>query len=402
MSVAATEFDRTMSRPRQLEIDPLLIFAVASLLLLGVVMVASASMSVAEREYGSAFFYLQRHAAHLVVGLLLGLVVLGIPSEWWRAGSPVALMFAFALLLVVLLPGVGHEVNGSVRWIRLGPLNLQVSEPARLLIMIYLCGYLLRHGDAVRASLVGFAKPLVVVALACALLLAQPDFGAATVLLATCLGIMFLAGVRFSHFLLLFVVAALALAALALSSDYRIARLKGFLDPWADRFAGGFQLTQSLIAIGSGDVGGTGLGASVQKLFYLPEAHTDFVFAVLAEELGLVGVVTIVVLYAVLVWRAMLIGAAAQAGSRYFQALLAGGIGIWFGIQSSVNIGVNMGLLPTKGLTLPLISYGGSSLVVSLMAVALLFRIHHENVNSLSAASRRGAKKPARARRGRK
>ncbi len=402
MSVAATEFDRTMSRPRQLEIDPLLIFAVASLLLLGVVMVASASMSVAEREYGSAFFYLQRHAAHLVVGLLLGLVVLGIPSEWWRAGSPVALMFAFALLLVVLLPGVGHEVNGSVRWIRLGPLNLQVSEPARLLIMIYLCGYLLRHGDAVRASLIGFAKPLVVVALACALLLAQPDFGAATVLLATCLGIMFLAGVRFSHFLLLFVVAALALAALALSSDYRIARLKGFLDPWADRFAGGFQLTQSLIAIGSGDVGGTGLGASVQKLFYLPEAHTDFVFAVLAEELGLVGVVTIVVLYAVLVWRAMLIGAAAQAGSRYFQALLAGGIGIWFGIQSSVNIGVNMGLLPTKGLTLPLISYGGSSLVVSLMAVALLFRIHHENVNSLSAASRRGAKKPARARRGRK
>ena len=402
MSVAATEFDRTMSRPRQLEIDPLLIFAVASLLLLGVVMVASASMSVAEREYGSAFFYLQRHAAHLVVGLLLGLVVLGIPSEWWRAGSPVALMFAFALLLVVLLPGVGHEVNGSVRWIRLGPLNLQVSEPARLLIMIYLCGYLLRHGDAVRASLIGFAKPLVVVALACALLLAQPDFGAATVLLATCLGIMFLAGVRFSHFLLLFVVAALALAALALSSDYRIARLKGFLDPWADRFAGGFQLTQSLIAIGSGDVGGTGLGASVQKLFYLPEAHTDFVFAVLAEEFGLVGVVTIVVLYAVLVWRAMLIGAAAQAGSRYFQALLAGGIGIWFGIQSSVNIGVNMGLLPTKGLTLPLISYGGSSLVVSLMAVALLFRIHHENVNSLSAASRRGAKTPARARRGRK
>ena len=397
MSVAATEFDRTMSRPRQLEIDPLLIFAVASLLLLGVVMVASASMSVAAREYGSAFFYLQRHAAPLVVGLLLGLVVLGIPSEWWRAGSPVALMFAFALLLVVLLPGVGHEVNGSVRWIRLGPLNLQVSEPARLLIMIYLCGYLLRHGDAVRASLIGFAKPLVVVALACALLLAQPDFGAATVLLATCLGIMFLAGVRFSHFLLLLVVAALAL-----SSDYRIARLKGFLDPWADRFAGGFQLTQSLIAIGSGDVGGTGLGASVQKLFYLPEAHTDFVFAVLAEELGLVGVVTIVVLYAVLVWRAMLIGAAAQAGSRYFQALLAGGIGIWFGIQSSVNIGVNMGLLPTKGLTLPLISYGGSSLVVSLMAVALLFRIHHENVNSLSAASRRGAKKPARARRGRK
>ena len=402
MSVAATEFDRTMSRPRQLEIDPLLIFAVASLLLLGVVMVASASMSVAEREYGSAFFYLHRHAAHLVVGLLLGLVVLGIPSEWWRAGSPVALMFGLALLLVVLLPGVGHEVNGSVRWIRLGPLNLQVSEPARLLIMIYLCGYLLRHGDAVRASLVGFAKPLLVVAFACALLLMQPDFGAATVLLATCLGIMFLAGVRFSHFLLLFVLAALAMAALAFSSDYRLARLKGFLNPWADRFDSGFQLTQSLIAIGSGHVGGAGLGASVQKLFYLPEAHTDFVFAVLAEEFGLVGVVTIVVLYAVLVWRAMLIGAAAQAGSRYFQALLAGGIGIWFGIQSSVNIGVNMGLLPTKGLTLPLISYGGSSLVVSLMAVALLFRIHHENVNSLSAASPRGAKKPARARRGRK
>jgi len=399
MSVAATDFDRTLSRPRQLEIDPLLMFAVSSLLLIGVVMVASASMSVAEREYGSAFFYLQRHAAHLVFGLLVALFALGVPSGWWRFGSPGALLVALSLLVLVLLPGVGHEVNGSVRWIRLGPVNFQVSEPARLLIMVYLCGYLVRHGDAVRASLIGFGKPLVVVALACALLLGQPDFGAATVLLATCLGIMYLAGVRFSHFLLLFVLAAAGMAALAMSSDYRLARLQGFLDPWADPFNGGFQLTQSFIAIGSGHIGGVGLGGSVQKLFYLPEAHTDFVFAVLAEELGLVGVAAIVTLFALLVWRSIAIGTAAQAGGRQFQALLASGIGIWFGIQSSVNIGVNMGLLPTKGLTLPLVSYGGSSLVVSLMAVGLLCRIHHENISATRAASRRSGGKPAKTQR---
>ena len=197
--------------------------------------------------------------------------------------------------------------------------------------------------------------------------------------------------------------AAMAMAALALSSDYRLARLKGFLNPWADPYDSDFQLTQSLIAIGSGHIGGAGLGGSVQKLFSLPEAHPDFVFAVLAEEFGLIGVVAIIVLFALLVWRSMAIGAAAQAGGRHFQALLAGGIGIWFGIQSSVNIGVNMGLLPTKGLTLPLVSYGGSSLVVSLMAIALLCRIHHENVNALRPASRRGgSKKATKARRGRK
>jgi cell division protein FtsW len=378
MAAASLDLRAELGKPRQLAADPAMVIAVAGLVLLGIVIVASASISVAESEYGDPFFFLERHLLHLGVGLTAGLAALGVPSVWWQRGSLVALIAAFALLLVVLLPGVGYEVNGSVRWLRLGIMNLQVSEPARLLLMIYLCAYLVRFRDRLGASLGCFLRPLLIVAAACGLLLAQPDFGAASVLLATCLGIMFLAGVRFTHFFLLFVAASAAMAALAFSSDYRLQRIKGFLDPWADPNDTGYQLTQSLIAIGRGHWSGVGLGGSVQKLFYLPEAHTDFVFAVLAEEAGLLGVAAVLLLFALLVWRSLALANAAAALGRHFQALVAGGIGIWIGLQASVNIGVNMGLLPTKGLTLPLLSYGGSSLVVTLAALGMLFRIRHE------------------------
>jgi cell division protein FtsW len=247
-----------------------------------------------------------------------------------------------------------------------------------LLIVVFLAGYVARRGKDLAASLEGFLKPMAIVGAACALLLAQPDFGAATVLLATALGILFVGGVRLKYFLSFVVVAVVAMAALAFLSPYRLRRLTAFLDPWADPYDSGFQLTQSLIAIGRGELGGVGLGGSVQKLFYLPEAHTDFVFAVYAEEFGLIGVLLLIALYGILLWRMLAIASRAAAAGRPFVACLSFGLAIWLGAQAAVNIGVNMGLLPTKGLTLPLVSFGGSSLVVCCAAIGLVLRAHLE------------------------
>ena len=282
------------------------------------------------------------------------------------------------MLLLVLVPGVGVEVNGAARWINAGLFRMQVSEPAKLLFIIYLARYLARHGEEVRSRISGFIKPIGLLAIAALLLLLEPDFGATVVLTATVMGMIFMAGVKLLQFSGLLGGAGLLLASLAVSSPYRMNRLTTFMDPWADPFDSGFQLTQSLIAIGRGEWFGVGLGSSIQKLFYLPEAHTDFVFAVLAEELGLLGVCFVIVVYAVLVWRAFLIAAQAARAENLFAAYLAYGIGIWFGLQSFINIGVNMGLLPTKGLTLPLMSYGGSSMIVMCAAIALLLRVDYE------------------------
>ncbi|UCC55340.1 MAG: putative lipid II flippase FtsW, partial [Gammaproteobacteria bacterium] len=281
-------------------------------------------------------------------------------------------------------------------WINTGIFNLQVSEPAKLMILVYLASYLARHGNEVRTRFSGFIKPLVILALAALLLLMEPDFGSAVVLMATAMGMIFIAGVRLWQFSGMLGLAGLSLGGLAVSSPYRMERLTTFLNPWADPFDSGFQLTQSLIAIGRGEWFGVGLGASIQKLFYLPEAHTDFVFAVLAEELGLFGVFMVIALYAVVVWRAFVIAATAEKAGNAFAALLAWGIGIWFGLQAFINMGVNMGLLPTKGLTLPLMSYGGSSMVVMCAAVALLLRIDFETrctVEGLSASGTARAKR---------
>src|SRR5690606_8873896 len=298
-----------------------------------------------------------------------------VPLKVWQRLSTLMLFGAFALLTLVLVPGFGHEVNGSVRWLTIGPVRLiQASEPARLLLFMFVADYLARRGEEVRMSLTGFAKPLGLVGIAAVLLLAEPDFGAAAVLVATVLGMLFIGGARLRDFFVLLLVTTAAMAALVLSSPYRMERLTGFMNPWADPFDSGFQLTQALIAIGRGEWFGVGLGAGVQKLFYLPEAHTDFVFAVIAEETGLLGVICVIALYGVFFARCFRIGRnAARAGESY-AAYLAFGIGLWIGMQALINLGVNMGMLPTKGLTLPLISSGGSSLLVTCAAIGLLLR----------------------------
>jgi cell division protein FtsW len=266
--------------------------------------------------------------------------------------------------------------------VHIGPLNFQASEAARVLLLIYLCSYLVRRDQEVRETILGFLKPLGVLGIAALLLLVEPDFGSGVVLLTTGIGLIFLAGVRLRYFAALCLAALLAFAAIAVASPYRLKRIMTFWDPWADPFAGGFQLVQSLIAIGRGEWFGVGLGASIQKLFYLPEAHTDFVFAVLAEELGFVGIALVVALMLILVWRSLVIARAAAEAGLKFQAYLAAAFGIWLGLQAFINMGVNMGVLPTKGLTLPLLSYGRSSLVVTLGWIGILLRVHHETAST--------------------
>jgi cell division protein FtsW len=359
-------------------IDYWLVTSVLVLATLGLVMVASASITFADREMGQPFYYAFRQVVFMGIGLAVGVALFRVRLVNLERMGMLLLLVALAMLLLVLVPGVGVEVNGAARWINAGLFRLQVSEPAKLLFIIYLARYLARHGEEVRSRISGFIKPIGLLAIAALLLLLEPDFGATVVLTATVMGMIFMAGVKLLQFSGLLGGAGLLLAGLAVSSPYRMNRLTTFMDPWADPFDSGFQLTQSLIAIGRGEWFGVGLGSSIQKLFYLPEAHTDFVFAVLAEELGLLGVCFIIVLYAVLVWRAFLIAAQAARAENLFAAYLAYGIGIWFGLQSFINIGVNMGLLPTKGLTLPLMSYGGSSMIVMCAAIALLLRVDYE------------------------
>ncbi len=372
-------------------LDYVLLMTAVALASLGLVMVASASITFADRDLGQPFYYALRQAVYIGIGVLLAMPVYRLRLALLQQAGPVLLVAALALLVAVLIPGIGREVNGSTRWISTGLFNLQVSEPAKLMILVYLAGYLARHGEELRERLSGFIKPMAVLSLAAFLLLLEPDFGATVVLMATAMGMIFLAGVRLWHFTGMLGVAGLSLAGLAVSSPYRMERLTTFLNPWADPFNSGFQLTQSLIAIGRGELSGVGLGASIQKLFYLPEAHTDFVFAVLAEELGLLGVFVVIALYAVVVWRAFVIARQAENAGNVFAGSLAYGIGIWIGLQSFINMGVNMGLLPTKGLTLPLMSYGGSSMVVMCVAIALLLRIDSETRTTLDGISASGA-----------
>jgi cell division protein FtsW len=361
-----------------LQIDPVLMTIALVLLLGGLVILASASITVSDGVAGQPFFYLERQMAATVLGAVAAAFCVFVPMRAWQSLGPLMLLLGIALLAVVLLPGVGYTVNGSTRWLRIGVINLQVSEPARLCLLVYLAGYLVRQNKVLREKFSGFLRPMLVLSLACGLLLAEPDFGAAIVLLVTFLAMVFVAGARWRDFFLFFGVAVIAMAALALTSAYRLQRLTGFLDPWSDPYNSGFQLTQSLIAIGRGEWFGVGLGDGVQKLFYLPEAHTDFVFAVFAEEFGLLGSTILIGLFFALLWRTFRLAIRAAESERYFEAYLAIGIGTWFGLQAFINVGVNMGLLPTKGLTLPLISYGRSSLIIMMVALALLLRIHHE------------------------
>ncbi len=362
----------------ELKLDPTMLLIVLALLLGGFVILASASITVSDNVAGEPFFYVQRQLLAAGIGLVGAVFCLYVPMQVWRSLSPLMLLAAIVLLALVLVPGIGYEVNGAKRWIRVGVMNLQVSEPARLCLLLYLAGYVVRQQKALRESFVGFLRPMLVLSLCCALLLAEPDFGAAIVLLATALTVLFVAGARLRDFALFFSTAVVAMIALAITSPYRMKRITAFLDPWADPYDSGFQLLQSLIAIGSGGWVGAGLGDSVQKLFYLPEAHTDFVFAVFAEELGLLGSAVLIALFLALLWRVFKLALRAANAERFFEAYLAIGVGTWLGLQAFINIGVNMGLLPTKGLTLPLISYGRSSLIVAMVSIGLLLRIHHE------------------------
>jgi cell division protein FtsW len=359
-------------------LEPWLFGAAGTLLLIGIVMVASASMTIADRQFGDPFHYASRQALFAALGAAAALLALVLPLRSWERLAPLALVGGLSLLVLVLLPGLGREVNGSTRWLALGGLRVQPSEIARLCFVIWLAAYVVKHGAELRGGFRGFAKPLGVLAAAAVLLLAEPDFGATVVLAATMFAMLFVGGARLRDMALVLGVATLALVAVALASPYRVSRLTSFMDPWADPFDSGFQLTQSLIAIGRGEWFGVGLGQSVQKLFYLPEAHTDFVFAVLAEELGLVGVLMVILLYAVLVWRGLALARRAAAIGHGFGAQLALGITTWIGLQAFVNAAVTMGMLPTKGLTLPLLSAGGSSLVVVCFALGLLGRLHRE------------------------
>jgi cell division protein FtsW len=377
-SASLMGFARSGSRSGSVHLDGVTVALVLAITLLGLVMVTSASVSIAGQESGQPFYYLERQLFLTLIGVAGAALVFSIPTELLEKASVPLLAVAIALLLLVLVPGLGHSVNGSRRWLRLAGANFQVSELARVLVLIYIASYAVRRESELREQFMGLVKPLGLLFCVSALLLVEPDFGAATVLFATGFGLLFLAGARLRYVIAMTAIAGAGFGILAVSSSYRMRRLTAFLDPWADPFNSGFQLTQSLIAIGRGQWFGVGLGDSVQKLFYLPEAHTDFLFAVLAEELGLVGVVVTLALFLGLAWRSFYIARLASATGLKFPAYLAAGFGLWVGIQAFINIGVNMGVLPTKGLTLPLMSYGRSSLIVALVWVGLLLRVYHE------------------------
>jgi cell division protein FtsW len=340
-------------------------------------MVASTSMAVAESYSVSGWHYISRHLVFIVIGLSACISLRLVGLRHMAALSKLCFPLAVIVLLLPFIPGLGHEVNGSVRWVNLGFTRFQVVEAAKLLMIVFVAGYLARRCELNRGRFFDTLKPLLAVGVLAGILLLQPDMGSAVVLVAIVGGMVWLAGAAWKH---LFALGAcsLPLFGFAALEPYRLRRVMTFVDPWADPFNAGFQLTQALIAVGRGQITGVGLGASVQKLYYLPEAHTDFIFAVLAEEFGLVGIVLVLALFALLVGRIFMIGLKALVMEKPFAAFLAWGIGLWIGIQALVSIGVNLGMLPTKGLTLPLISAGGSSLIMTLIAIGVVLRIDWE------------------------
>lgn len=368
---------------RGIDLDFPLLAGCLALLGLGLVMITSASSEVAAALSGNPLYHMIRHLIYLGIGFAAGFITLLVPMSLWQRFSGTLLLIAFVLLILVLLPGIGREVNGAKRWIGFGLFNLQPSELAKLFTVMFIAGYLVRRQTEVREKLTGFIKPMLVLGPIAVLLLAEPDFGATVVLVGSCIAMLFLGGINLLRFIPL-VAAVLALGGLVMTSQaYRMKRLTNFLDPWAEQFGDGYQLSQALIAFGRGEWLGVGLGNSIQKQFYLPEAHTDFVFAVLAEELGMVGALITVGLFVFVSVRALYIGLWAEKAKQFFSAYVAYGLSfLWIG-QVLINIGVNIGLLPTKGLTLPFLSYGGSSLVICCVSLALLLRIEWERRTQL-------------------
>jgi len=358
--------------------DPVLLFTFTALVSIGMLMVYSASLPVAIQTTGNGFSIAFRHLIHLAIGLSLMFFVMHTRVRYWQVMGPYLLLGGIALLILVLIPGFGVHVNGSSRWLNLGLFNVQPSEFVKLFVVIYMSGYLVRRKDRLREFVPGIVMISLVVAIIGVLLLQEPDLGSLAVISVTVLAMMFLAGVRFLHFIMIMATGIGGMVILTMVAPYRMNRIAGFIDPWADPFNTGFQLVQALIAFGRGEWFGVGLGASIQKLSYLPAAHTDFLLAILAEELGLLGVLTVIILFAILVFRAMKIAQLAEFAGQIFAARLCQGIAILLGVQALINMGVNMGLLPTKGLTLPLLSAGGSSLIVSSISVGLLLLVERE------------------------
>ncbi len=346
-----------------------------TLLFFGLLMVASASMVISDRQFGYPFHYLFRQGLYLLAGLGLAYTAFRIPISFWRRISVPLLFASLLLLVIVLIPGIGQVINGSRRWLYLGVITFQVSELMKLAALIYLASYLQRHEQEIRTRVSGFMKPLIILAVISLLLLLEPDFGTTFVMSAMFLILMFIAGVRLSWFIVLLLLAGVIMTGLAVISPYRLQRLTTFLNPWDAQFGSGYQLTQSLIAFGQGGFWGMGLGNSIQKLFYLPEAHTDFLFAVIAEELGLVGSLALMTLFAAIIVCILRIGRNAARHKDMFAAYIAYGAAIWLAIQGMINMGVNVGVLPTKGLTLPFISYGGSSMIINCLVMGIIYRI---------------------------
>lgn len=364
------------------DFDPVIMWLAAALLGLGVVMVYSASIAIAEAAIysgGQSHYYLLRHVIALAVGIVVAVVIVQVPMRSWQIAAPYLFMACVALLFVVLIPGVGREVNGSQRWLGYGGFSFQPSELAKLFVVLYAADYTVRKAAHMASFRKGFLPMCSVILLTGTLLLKEPDFGAFVVITTIAMGLLFLGGINWRLFASLVVSLVIGFVLLIWTSPYRMKRVSGFMDPWSDPFGAGYQLSHSLIAFGRGEWFGVGLGASIEKLFYLPEAHTDFLLSVIAEELGFIGVIVTIGAFAWLSWRAISIGNQAARLERYFSALVAQGMGLWIAVQTMINMGVNMGLLPTKGLTLPLLSYGGTSLVASCAALGLLLRVDYEN-----------------------
>jgi cell division protein FtsW len=367
---------------RETAIDQGIVWSVVLLLALGLVMVYSASIAMAEAERFTGFrahYFLARHGVYLAVGIAAAFALFKVPIRIWQVASPWLFVFGVALLILVAIPGIGREVNGSRRWIPVGPASFQPSELVKLFVVLYAADYTVRKAAFMDDFRKGFLPMFGVMFLVAALLLREPDFGALVVVTGIAMAVLFLGGLNWRLFVGLAGLLAAAFVVLILSSPYRLQRILGFMDPWADAYGKGYQLSHSLIAFGRGEWLGVGLGASVEKLFYLPEAHTDFLLAVIAEELGFAGVAAVITLFLFLVVRAFAVGRQATSLERYYGALVAQGIGVWLAVQAFINMGVNMGLLPTKGLTLPFLSFGGSGIVVNCIAIAILLRIDFEN-----------------------
>ena len=375
-------------RGRRFYLDTILLLATLSLLLFGFVMVASASLHLGDRMGNDSFYYPRHQLIHIATGIMVGIFVASVRLDRLRTKSMTLYFLGLLLLVMVLIPGVGKVVNGSARWINLFVVRIQVSEVFKLIAVIYVASFIDRHIHVVRTSVQGMLRPFMLLSVGALLMLMEPDFGATVVIISTAMGMLFLAGASIWQFVALISIVVSAGVLLIVAAPYRLRRVLSFVNPWDDPLNSDFQLSQALIAFGRGEWSGVGLGSSIQKMFYLPEAHTDFLFSVIGEELGLAGTITVIALFMVIVWRAFVIGQMAALHGTRFSAFLAYGIGIWFGLQSFINMGVNMGMLPTKGLTLPLMSYGGGSMMVMCAALAVLFRVKSEAIEAVSAKPR--------------